>query len=67
MIMMTLLFDEASTKHYIEGSEKWSVWMIYELTDSSKAAYLFEGWQETLIYLLEAKKSILKLAEEWLF
>jgi len=24
--------------------------MIYELTDTSKAAYLFEGWQETLIY-----------------
>ena len=24
--------------------------MAYELTDTSKAAYLFEGWQETLIY-----------------
>jgi len=24
--------------------------MIYELTDTSKAEYLFEGWQETLIY-----------------
>ena len=24
--------------------------MIYELKDTSKAAYLFEGWQETLIY-----------------
>ncbi|MBO5985178.1 MAG: GNAT family N-acetyltransferase, partial [Lachnospiraceae bacterium] len=23
--------------------------MIYELSDVSKAAYLFEGWQETLI------------------
>jgi RimJ/RimL family protein N-acetyltransferase len=24
--------------------------MLYELTDTSKAAYLFEDWQETLIY-----------------
>ena len=24
--------------------------MIYELTDTSKAMHLFEGWQETLIY-----------------
>ena len=24
--------------------------MIYELADTSKVAYLFEGWQETLIY-----------------
>ena len=24
--------------------------MLYELTDTSEAACLFEGWQETLIY-----------------
>ena len=24
--------------------------MIYELTDTSKVAGLFEGWEETLIY-----------------
>ena len=24
--------------------------MIYELTDTSKAEKLFEGWKETLIY-----------------
>ena len=29
---------------------KWVQKMLYELANTSKAAYLFEGWEETLIY-----------------